>query len=101
MRIHETRRIPAVENLQTPGQGGFPAVELLVEIVAQSADRLRQDESRSQRIAERGQRDSTAPTADPRADPAEEHRAPNAQPAVPDTQRRAEAGTARSPIRLP
>src|ERR1700758_3335356 len=98
MRVDVTGRISTVEDLQTPRHRGFPAVELLVEIVAEPANGLRQDDSRGDRVAEGRQRNPATPAADPRADAAEGHRAPNAQAAVPDSQRRPEAGPTRAPI---
>ncbi len=101
MWVHVTGRIPTVEDLQTPRHRGFPAVELLVEIVPEPADGLRQDDSRGNRVAEGRQRNPATPAADPRADAAEGHRAPDAQAAVPDSERCPESGSPGAPIGLP
>ena len=100
-RIPEPRRIAALVDLQAPRQGRRPPVQLLVEVVAQPADRLRQNDPRGDRIAERGQRYPPSPARDPGADPAERHRAPNAQSAIPDPECRAQPGAAGSEICRP
>ncbi len=105
MRVDVSGRVSPVEDLQTPRQRGFPAVELLVEIVPEPTDGLRQDDSRGNRVAEGRQRNSATPAGDPRADAAEGYRAPDAQAAVPDSQRRARTrrrpGPSRSASRWP
>ena len=88
------RGVAPLVDLQAPRQRRRPAVQLLVEIVAEPADRLRQNDSRRDRVAERGQRNSPPPAPDPRADTTERHRAPDAQAAVPDPQRPDQTGTA-------
>src|ERR1700736_3824476 len=98
MRVDVSGGVAPIEDLQTPRQRGFPTVELLVEIVPQPTDRLRQDDSRCNRVGEGRQRNSATPAADPRADAAEGHRAPDAQAAIPDAQRRAGPGATRAPI---
>ena len=92
--VTEPGSITAFVDLQAPRQGRRPAVQLLVEIVTQTSDRLRQDDARRHGISERGQRDSPSPAGDPRSDPAESHRTPDAQSAIPDPERRAQPGAA-------
>ena len=79
--------VGALIDLQTPRHRGLPAVELLVEVVAEPADGLRQQDGGCDGIAEGGQPDAVPPRADPRAEGAEEHRPPDAETTVPDLQR--------------
>ena len=93
--------VPAVEHLHAPRHRRLATVEFLVEVVAQPADRLRQDNARRHRVAEGGQRNSPAATRNPRPDTAQEDRAPDAQAAFPDPRRRADAGPAGAEVGLP
>src|SRR5699024_1272021 len=70
-----------------PRHGGRPAVELLVEVVAEPADGLRGQDAGRDGVTERRQLDPAAPTADPRTQRTDRDRAPDAQAAVPDLQR--------------
>src|SRR6201996_3813671 len=101
MRVDVFRRVLAVEDLQPPRQRRLPAVELLVEVVTEPTDGLRQDDSRGDRISEGWKRDAAAPAAYPRADGTQRHRAPNSQTTVPDPQCRAESGAAGAPVGAP
>ena len=101
MWVDESRGVPAVEDLQAPRQRRFPAVKLLVEVVPETTDGLRQDQPRSNRVGECRQRNSVSPAADPGSDATEGYSAPDAQSAVPDPQCRAETRTARAPIGPP
>ena len=94
VRAHDTGSVLPIVDLQRPRHVRRAAVQLLIEIVTQPADRLREDDPRRDRIAERGQRNTAQAARDPRADTAERHRAPDAQAAVPDPQRTEEPGTA-------
>src|ERR1700687_4956041 len=100
-RIERAARVAPLVDLQTPRQRGRAAVQLLVEVVPDSADRLRQHDSRRDRVAERGQRNPVATASDPRADAAKGYRAPDAQAAVPDPQRGTQAGAVGSEVSLP
>ncbi|SHW80348.1 Uncharacterised protein [Mycobacteroides abscessus subsp. abscessus] len=101
VRVHHTGTITALEDLQTPRQIRRPAVQLLVEVVAQPADGLGQDDAGRDGVAERGQRDSVPAAADPGADATERDRAPDAEAAVPDPYGRAEAGAALGEVSPP
>src|SRR5215213_9372590 len=69
---------------QPPGQVGGPAVELVVEPVAEPADGLGDQQAGGDRVGEDRQRDALAPAGDPRADAAERDGAPDTQTALPD-----------------
>ena len=101
VRIDHTGAIAALEDLQTPRQIGRPAVQLLVEVVAQPADGLGQDHPGCDGIAERGQRNSVPAAADPRADAAECDRTPDAQAAVPDSDGTGDARAALGEVGTP
>ena len=102
-RVHvdHARRVAAVEDLQTPRDSGLPAVQLLVEIVAEPADRLCQHDARRDGVAEGRQRNPPAPAGDPRAHAAECHRTPDAEAALPDPQCSAQSGPALAEVRPP
>jgi len=73
-------------NAQRPRQRRRPAEQFLVEVVAEPADRLRQDQAGCDGVGERRQFDASAFAADPRAERAEGDRSPDAQAAVPDVE---------------
>ena len=79
-RVHvdDAGRITAIEDLHAPGDGGLSAVEFLIEVVAQPADRLRQHDARSNRIPEGRQWNSPAATGNPRSDTTEGDGTPDA-----------------------
>ena len=83
-RIEHTRGIAAFVDLQAPRQVGRPTVKLLVEIVTEPPNRLGQNDSRRDRVAERGQRNPVAPASNPRADASERDGPPDAEAAVPN-----------------
>src|SRR5947209_13315720 len=93
MHIDESGRVAAVEDFQSPGQRGLAAEKLLVEVIPEAADRLRENDARRDRIAERRQRDVTTSTGDPRAYTAQRDGPPDSEATVPDTQRRSGSGT--------
>ena len=99
--VNHTGGIAAIEDLHAPGHGGLPAVQLLVEVVAEAADRLRQNNPRGDRIAESRQRNSPAAAGNPRPDTAESDSTPDAQAALPDLQCRANSGTTLTEIGPP
>src|SRR3954468_23069704 len=86
-RVERTVDVAALIDFQAPWQSRLPSEQLLVEIVTQPADALRQNNSRRDRIPERGQRNASLAAPDPGADPAQRHRAPDAEAAVPNAQR--------------
>ena len=88
-------------DLQTPGQVSRPAEELLVEIVTEPADRLGENDSRRDRVAERRQRYPPQPTRNPRTDASQRDGTPDAEPAVPDPQGRKETCTFVAEVRSP
>ena len=101
VHVHHSRRVLPVEDLHSPWNRGLPAVELLVEVVAQSAYCLGQHDARSDGVPEGRQRNAPPPARDPSANPSEGHRAPDAQAALPNTQGRRQTGTAGSEVGLP
>src|SRR5690349_3096269 len=101
MHIDESGRIAAVEDLQAPRHGGLVAVKLLIEIVAEASDRLRENDAGCDCVAKRGQRYVPTPAGDPGAYPAEGDGPPDSQPAVPDAQRGNGSGTPLAEIRPP
>ena len=83
---------PAVDHvqlvdLQLPGQRGGPAVQLVVEPVAEPADRLRQHDAGRGGVGEGDEVHPVPPAADVDAQRAERDGAPDAQAAVPDLER--------------
>src|SRR5215212_3203689 len=86
-RVERAVHVLALIDFQAPRQRRLASEQLLVEIVAQPANALRQNDSRRDRIAERRQRNASLATAYPRTDATERHRAPDAKAAVPDAQR--------------
>src|ERR1700733_1439342 len=101
MHIHESRRVATVEDLQTPWHRGLAAVKLLVEVVAEPADRLRENNAGGYRVAEGRQRNAATPASDPRAHTTKGDRAPDPQAAIPDAQRCARSRAAFTEIRPP
>ncbi len=75
-------------DLEPPRQRRRRPEELLVEPVAQPTDRLRDEEPGRDGVRERREADALTARADPRADRTECDRAPDAEPALPDVQRR-------------
>src|SRR5215212_3254605 len=100
-RIECTVRVAPLVDLQTPGQRRRPAVKLLVEVVADPADRLSQHDAGRDRIAEGRQRDTLSPASNPCADAAERHRPPDTKTALLDLEGRDQTRTARPEIRRP
>ena len=86
--------IEAFIDLQPPWQRRVATVEFLVEVVAHSTDRLREDDARCDRVAERGQRYSAPAAADPRTDTAQRDRTPDSQAAFPQLEHSTETRTA-------
>src|ERR1700736_3136438 len=100
-RVERTTGVAAFEDLQAPRQRRRPSVQLLVEVVAQPANRLRQNDSRRNCIAESRQRNAVLATAYPRADAAKRHRAPDAKATVPDSQRPGQPRSVVTEVGLP
>src|ERR1700733_10597366 len=101
MHIHKSGRIATVEDLQTPRHRGLAAEELLVEVVPETADRLRENDAGRYRVGKGRKRNATTPAGDPRAHTAEGDGAPDPQAAVPDAQRRRRSGTTLAEIGPP
>src|SRR2546423_14752045 len=101
MHVDESGRVATVEDLQTPRHGGLVAEKLLVEVVPDPADRLRENDAGCDRVAERRKWNAMPPAGDPGAHTAEGDGAPDSQSAVPDTQRRNRSGTTLAEIRPP
>src|SRR5512133_395833 len=78
--------VPLVDG-QAPGQIGAGAVELVVEPVAPSADRLRHGHARDRGIREGQERDAGAAAAQPSPERTQGDGTPDAQPALPDVER--------------
>jgi len=70
-----------------PRQRRGPAVELLVEVVAQPADRLGDRQRRRQHVGYRSQADPPPSASDPRPQGAGGDRAPDAQTSAPEVER--------------
>ncbi|SKZ25216.1 Uncharacterised protein [Mycobacteroides abscessus subsp. abscessus] len=79
-----SRCVDALVDLEAPRDVGRPAVEFLVEVVAEAADGLGEQDRRRDGVGKRRQFDAHAPGADPRTEAAEQHGAPDAETAVPD-----------------
>src|ERR1700733_5367927 len=101
MHVDESSRVATVEDLQTPRHRGLAAEQLLVEVVPDPADRLRENDAGCDRVAERRKRNPTTSAGDPGAHPAKGDGAPDSQSAVPDAQRRYRSGTTLAEIRSP
>ena len=101
VHVDHSGPVPAVEDLHAPRHGGLPAVQLLVEIVAQPADRLRQHDPGGDGVTEGGQGNTLAAARDPRTDTAECDGAPDAQAALPYPQGGSHPGAAGPEVRLP
>ena len=93
--------VAALVDHQSPRQIGRSPVQLLVEVVPDPADRLGQNDSWRDRIAERRQRYALPPTADPGADATQRDRTPDAQAALLDLERRQEARATGAEVCVP
>ena len=100
-RVAEPGRITAFVDLQAPRHGRRAAVQLLVEVVAEPADGLGQDDARCDRITERRQRDPALPAPDPRAHRTQRDRTPDTQAAVPDAEGGDQTGATLTEVRGP
>ena len=76
-------RVHTLEDLEAPRDGGLATVQLLVEVVADTTDGLREQDSGRNRITERGHRNAASTAADPRTDAAEEHCSPDSEASLP------------------
>src|SRR5271168_3654312 len=101
MHVDESGRIATVEDLQTPRHRGLAAEKLLVEVVPDPADCLRENDSGCDRVAERRKRNAATAAADPGAHTAKGDGTPDSQSAIPDAQRRNRSGSALAEIRPP
>src|ERR1700722_18731633 len=101
MHVDEPCRVATVEDLQTPRHRGLAAEKLLVEVVPDPADRLRENDAGCDRVAKRWKRNATTPAGYPGAHAAKGDGAPDSQSAVPDAQRRNRSGTTVAEIRPP
>src|ERR1700761_4123301 len=101
MRVHVSAGVAPVEDLQTPRHRGLATVEFLVEVISQPANRLGENDTGGDRVAERGKRNAATATGDPRTHTAQGDRTPDSQAAVPDTQCRAESRAAFTEISPP
>ena len=101
VHVHHAGGIAPVEDLHTPRDGGLPAVQLLVEVVAQPADGLRQHDARSNGVTEGRQRNPPAAAGNPGTHTAEEDRAPDTEAALPDPQRGTDTSPARTEVGFP
>ena len=99
--VQRTGSVASLVDFQAPRQRGLAAVELLVEVVPQSADRLRENDSRRDGVAEGRQRNAQAAACNPRTDAAERDRTPDAQAAVPDAQGPDQTGAALAEVLRP
>src|SRR3984885_15427241 len=101
MHVDETCRVATVEDLQTPRHRRLAAEKLLVEIVPDPADRLRENDAGCDRVAERRKRNATTPAGDPGANTAEGDGPPVSRSPVPEAQRRNRSGTTLAEILPP
>src|ERR1700733_10948916 len=76
MHVDESSRVATVEDFQTPRHRGLAAEKLLVEVVSDPTDSLRENDARCDRVAERRKRNATTPAGDPGAPPARGARPP-------------------------
>ena len=74
-------------DLQAPRQVGGPAVELLVEVVADPADGLGEEQSRRDGVGQHAQPDAVAAGVEPGAEQSTGDRPPDAESAVPHLER--------------
>ena len=95
------RRVHAVVDDQAPRHVRLAAVQLLIEVIAQTPDRLGHDDARRDGVAERGQRNAALPAAQPRTDAAERDRTPDTEAAVPDPQCAHDSGATLTEVRRP
>ena len=82
-RIECTAGIASLVNLETPRQSRRATIELLIEVIAQAADCLGKNDSRRDRVPERGQRYPTSTAGNPGTDTTEGDCAPNSKAAIP------------------
>src|ERR1700733_16183702 len=101
MHVDESSRVATVEDFQTPRHRGLAAEKLLVEVVSDPTDSLRENDARCDRVAERRKRNATTPAGDPGAHTAKGDGSPDSQAAVPDTQRRNRSRATLAEIRPP
>ena len=101
VNVDDARRITAIEDLHAPRDGGLPAVKFLVEVVAQTADRLRQHDARGDGVTESRQRNPSAAASNPRSDTTEGDGTPDAQAALPDPQRGTKSGATLAEVCFP
>src|SRR5580693_7572919 len=101
MHVDESSRVATVEDLQTPRHRSLATEKLLVEVVPDPADRLRENDAGCDRVAERRKRNPTTPAGDPGAHTAKGDGAPDSQAAVPDAQRRHRSRATLAEIRPP
>src|ERR1700733_4221902 len=101
MHIHESGWVATVEDLQTPRHRCLAAEKLLIEVVPETADRLRENDAGGHRVGERGKRDATTSAGDPRTHTAQGDGTPDSQAAIPDAQRRSRSGTTLTEIGAP
>src|ERR1700730_14322484 len=101
MHVDESGRVATVEDLQTPRHRGLAAEQLLVEVVPDPSDRLRENDAGCDRVAERRKRNATTPAGDPGAHTAKGYGAPDSQSAVPNAQRRNRSGTTLAEVHPP
>ena len=99
--VNQPGRVTPIENLHAPRHRGLAAVQLLVEIVAQTPDRLRQHDTRGDRVAEGRQRNSPAAACDPSPNTAERDGTPDSEAPLPDPKRRTKTGAPRTEIGFP
>jgi hypothetical protein len=81
---------------QSPRQVGVSTVELVVEPVAEPADRLRHRQTRGDGVQHERERHAQAAAGEPGADRPAGHGAPDAEPALPDVERPDRAGVVRA-----
>ena len=74
-------------DLERPRQLGRAAEQLLVEVVAPPADRLRDDDAGTDRVEQRERVEVPAPGEDHHGEQAAAHRAPDREAALPDLER--------------
>ena len=74
-------------DLEAPRQVGGPAEQLLVEVVAEAADDLREQQAGSQCVSEGPDQDAVAAAVEPRTHEPTHDRAPDPEAAMPDLQR--------------
>src|SRR5699024_1107671 len=81
---HAGLRVQTGVEFEPPREISGAAEEFLIEVVVDSADGLGRHDAGSDRVGHGGQRYALPATSDPRADPTQRDRAPDAEPAVID-----------------